>query len=411
MERLKVPRAVAALLGGAWLLVGLQVFTGVALSGQYKPGLEAAHASVEAISRSSTWGFVAGFHYWASAALIVSVGVACLWMLLSGAVRRDTKSLWWCALVLLVLVVGLQITGNALPASQHDVRTVNIEAGIIGGVPGSGPALRSIVLGGDQFAQATLDRWYGLHRVALTAGVLLFTLLGLLVSKRMAVKIPVLGALAIPVVAILLTAAFGLPLGARAGEEDFAAMGANPMWYVYPNHAMLVLFGKMSPGAQWIGAILVPLVGLVALLLLPVFSKDGKAGKWIGGLGMLCIVIVCGLAGTPVQSPFTEPTFREEMAQTDGFGEIDEALAGRGELAFDREGCLSCHRVGARGQSDAGPNLAGVGSRQADPQWYVELLKDPASKNRSTMPAFDDLPEKDLRALAEYLRSLKWPTM
>lgn len=408
MESARVPAGVGALLGGAWLLVGLQVFTGVALSGQYRSDLDGAHASMEAMQRSGIWGTLSTFHYWASAVLILTLLTACLWMLLSGSVRRNTKGLWWCALLLLVVTVGLQVTGNALPASQHDVRTVNIEAGIIGGVPEVGPALRSVVLGGDQFAQATLDRWYALHRVGLTAGILLLTLAGLLTSRKTGLKIPIWGAVAPAAIALLLTLGFGLPLGDRALEQDLTAVGANPMWYVYPNHALLVLFGKVSPTSQWIGAMVLPLLGLVALLVLPVLSRDGRLGRWVGGIGLLLVAIVCGLAGTPVQSPFSEPVFTaEEPSEQGDFGPIDAALAGKGELAFDREDCMTCHRVGDRGTSNVGPNLAGVGDRQKDPQWYVDMLRDPASKNRSTMPAFADLPADDLRALAEYLRSLK----
>jgi mono/diheme cytochrome c family protein len=114
---------------------------------------------------------------------------------------------------------------------------------------------------------------------------------------------------------------------------------------------------------------------------------------------------VCLTAGSPVQSPFAEAV--SEPVEAGDFGPIDEAMAVKGEGVFLRENCLSCHKLGDKGSSMTGPNLAGVGNRHGDPQWYIELLKDPASKNRSTMPAFDDLSESDSRALAEYLRSLK----
>lgn len=123
---------------------------------------------------------------------------------------------------------------------------------------------------------------------------------------------------------------------------------------------------------------------------------------------MVGVLVVCLFAGTPVQSLVAERSLtpEEPIVQRD-FGAVKKELAGTGLLVFNREGCMNCHRVGAKGRADTGPNLGGVGKRQADPQWYVDMLKDPASKQRSSMPAFDDLTEKDLRALAEYLRSLK----
>ncbi|MEO7454505.1 MAG: cytochrome b N-terminal domain-containing protein [Fimbriimonadales bacterium] len=394
---------VGPLLGGAWLLVGLQVILGVVLATKYTPTLEGAHASVAALERTAGWGFFAAFHYWASAILILSLAAGAAVMLFGGHVRRETKWVWWSLLALLGLVIAVQVTGNALPASQHDVRTVNIEAGIAGGVPSAGPAIRAAVLGGDQFAQATVDRWYSLHRFILPLLILVATLSGMLAARKAGVKISLLAACVPAVLALVLAAAFGLPLGPAAGADDYGSTGANPMWYVYPNHAMLVAIGKASPALQWVGAILLPAVGGLFLAVLPLLSKDGKMGRWVGAVGAVGVLAVCLTAGSPVQSPFAE---KAETVDSGDYGPIDGAMAVKGEGVFLRENCLSCHKLGEKGSSMVGPNLAGVGSRHGDPAWYQQLLKDPASKNRSTMPAFDDLSETDSRAIAEYLRSL-----
>ena len=179
------------------------------------------------------------------------------------------------------------------------------------------------------------------------------------------------------------------------------------MWYVYPNHAMLITFGKFAPNAQWVGAILLPAVGLLFLFVLPLFTKAGIIGRWVGGLAATGVLAVCLLAQTPIQSLIDEGPLRADETPSGDFGPIDKAVAVIGEGVFIRENCMSCHRLGAKGKSDAGPNLENVGSRYTDPQWYMDLLENPASKNRSTMPAFGDLSESDSRALAEYLRSLK----
>jgi hypothetical protein len=396
---------VGALLGGAWLLIGLQVIAGVLLATRYAPSLDGAHASVAALDRAAGWGFLAGFHYWGSALTIIALLTAVAVMLFGGQVRKENKWLWWSALALLGLLIAVQVTGNALPASQHDVRTVNIEAGIAGGIPSAGPAVRAAVLGGDQFAQATIDRWYSLHRFFLPLGILLVTAGGIWAARKAGIRVPLLAAIVFPVLALVLAGAYGLPLGPRATEADFGSTGANPMWYVYPNHAMLMAIGKVSPSMQWVGAILLPLLGGLLLALLPLLSKDGKAGKWVGAVGAIGLSAVCLTAGSPVQSPFAEAS--ATPVESGDFGPIDKDLVVKGEGVFLREECLSCHKLGDKGSSMVGPNLAGVGKRHGDPQWYMDLLKDPASKNRSTMPPFDDLSETDSRALAEYLRSLK----
>lgn len=397
-----------ALLGGAWLLVGVQVLLGVALSSRYKPTLEAAHASVAAMERTSGWGYLVALHYWASACTIAALVAAVLAMLLGGCVHRQYKWLWWTALALSAFVLALQATGNALPVSQHDVRTVNTEAGIASGVPKVGPALRATVLGGDRFAQSTLDRWYGFHRFVLPMLVLATTLGGLLASKKASVSIHPIGALLPAAVALIAAAAFGLPLGEQATAADLTSTGTNPMWYIYPNHALLILAGRFGSGAQWVGAILVPALVGVGLAVLPLISKDGRLGRWVGAVGIVAVAICCALAETPVQSLVAERSeAKEPEVDTRDFGAINSLMAAKGSQLFDRENCLNCHRLGERGKSDVGPNLAGVGRRHADPQWYMDLLKDPASKGKTTMPAFDDLQEADRRALAEFLRSQK----
>lgn len=397
-----------ALLGGAWLLIGTQVIVGVALAGRYRPTLESAHASVAAIERTAGWGFVAALHYWASALTILALVAAILAMLFGGHARKDNRWVWWSALTLAGLVLAIQVTGNALPASQHDVRTVNIEAGIAGGVPKIGPALRAEILGGDRFAQSTLDIWYGLHRFILPLLILATTLAGLWASKKASLKLHPIGVLMPLVIALVAAWTFGLPLGGQATSADFTATGTNPMWYVYPNHALLMLTARLAPGAQWVGAMLIPALSGLLLAALPLLSKDGRLGKWVGAVGVLLVGTVCFLAGTPVQSVVAEQSAKAEPeTDTRDFGPVDLALAGKGQQLFSREKCMNCHRVGERGKSDTGPNLAGVGSRQADPKWYIDLLHDPASQGRTTMPAFDDLQSEEYRALAEYLRSLK----
>jgi cbb3-type cytochrome oxidase cytochrome c subunit len=56
----------------------------------------------------------------------------------------------------------------------------------------------------------------------------------------------------------------------------------------------------------------------------------------------------------------------------------------------------------------SGPDLTHVGSRLPDVQWHIRHLRDPqAVVPGSAMPAYGHLSEEDLRALAQYMVSLK----
>jgi cbb3-type cytochrome oxidase cytochrome c subunit len=55
-----------------------------------------------------------------------------------------------------------------------------------------------------------------------------------------------------------------------------------------------------------------------------------------------------------------------------------------------------------------GPPLDGEGARHPDLNWQIQHLKDPAGVTRgSTMPPYKQLSDSDLKALAEFLLSLK----
>jgi ubiquinol-cytochrome c reductase cytochrome b subunit len=69
-------------------------------------------------------------------------------------------------------------------------------------------------------------------------------------------------------------------------------------------------------------------------------------------------------------------------------------------------GCKGCHQLDGEGGT-LGPAFKGVGSRLPE-KAIREQLVNPKGKNPNTMmPAFASLPEKDLKVLVDYLKSLK----
>jgi mono/diheme cytochrome c family protein len=72
--------------------------------------------------------------------------------------------------------------------------------------------------------------------------------------------------------------------------------------------------------------------------------------------------------------------------------------------------CARCHKIGGPSDEGRAPNLAKTGANpEHTAEWFMELVRDPKSKNpKAKMPAFhDSIKEDDLRALAEFLTSLK----
>lgn len=404
------PRAIAVGMFSVWCLVGAQLVAGIALAVKYRPSLEGGYASVVAMRQEPLFKFLTAFHYWASGVGIAIGALTVLAMLWLGWHGWKSRAAWWSMIVLLLALVATQISGNLLPLSAHDVRTAYIESGIAHDTPGFGPAIATTMLGGDSVSQATVERWYFAHRWIFPGLAILASLLGIGYAGReksfranwLLVALPLAGA----IVAAVATSA---PLGPAAGQQDFASSGARPMWYVYPMHSLLTMFQSFGNDLGWVGSAAIPTVVIVLLLALPFFGKKGdgaSAGVRIGTLGALVIcVFVISRYGSPMQSPFAEGAPGGETAVASDFGPIDPKLAKAGRAIFERENCLECHRLGDEGSGRKAPNLRGIGSKHSDPKWFMEMLHDPASKDRARMPAFDNLNRSELRQIAEFLRS------
>jgi nitric oxide reductase subunit C len=79
----------------------------------------------------------------------------------------------------------------------------------------------------------------------------------------------------------------------------------------------------------------------------------------------------------------------------------------RGQQVYQAQGCSACHSINGIGGT-SGPDLTRVGSNGKDAEWHVKHLKDPRSVvPASAMPPYDGVPEADLKALADYLVTLK----
>jgi cytochrome c oxidase subunit II len=78
-----------------------------------------------------------------------------------------------------------------------------------------------------------------------------------------------------------------------------------------------------------------------------------------------------------------------------------------GKALYDQK-CAACHSIGGQGgkMANLGGPLDGVGKKH-DAAWLTEYLKDPKSKNpQSKMPKIQ-LTDEQLRAVVDYLGTLK----
>ncbi len=80
----------------------------------------------------------------------------------------------------------------------------------------------------------------------------------------------------------------------------------------------------------------------------------------------------------------------------------------QGRVLYEKWGCPRCHVLAGRGGT-IGPDLTRIGAKPGrDAAWHIRHFKDPATVvPGSVMPPLAGAPEAELRALAEYMVSLK----
>ncbi len=391
MDRSKTILSASAL--ALYAHFALQLLAGVLLSTAYSPAR--AHETTTALHQGG-WAVVQGFHYWGSAVMIVHSVLHLAAVTWAGWYRELPKA-YLAALGLAGLSLAFQLTGNLLPGDRHGVQTAAVEGSIAARVPGLGPAVSRLMLGGDEASVRTVALWYDLHRFVLPVALLLAIGLGASVAKKKEARWPI----AIPtILSLVLALLVASPLGTAAAEGDYAAFSAKPSWYTVTMHSLLVWGG-------WIGAILLPgLVGL-ALLLLPVLKPKPIAVR--AALGFLALVGLCAtvlsggasasLVGTRDPAPLPVAPTNVKPAEKQ-----DKALAAKGKTLFAATGCNNCHGTDGL-KAQGGPSLANVWKVHPDADYYVRYIHNPKSVEKgSTMPAYPQLKPDELSAMAEFLR-------
>ena len=170
---------------------GLQVVTGLLLMTAYSPGDSTAWSSVYYIQYEMDFGWLLrGLHHFGSQTMVVLLGVHMLQVVIAGAQLPPREVNWWLGLALLASVLGLSLTGYLLPWDQKGYWATQVATNIAGNLPGVGPWLQKIVVGGPVYGHQTLTRFFTLHVGVLPALVVVLTVAHLAVFRRHGVTAP-----------------------------------------------------------------------------------------------------------------------------------------------------------------------------------------------------------------------------
>jgi ubiquinol-cytochrome c reductase cytochrome b subunit len=166
----------------AMLVLGIQIVTGIFLTMNYKPDANLAFASVEYIMREVPGGWIIRYmHSTGASAFFVCVYLHMFRALLYGSHRKPRELIWIFGVLIYLLLMGEAFFGYLLPWGQMSYWGAQVIINLFSAIPFIGPDLSLWIRGDYVISDATLNRFFALHVIALP-----LALLGLVMAHLLA---------------------------------------------------------------------------------------------------------------------------------------------------------------------------------------------------------------------------------
>jgi ubiquinol-cytochrome c reductase cytochrome b subunit len=284
-----------------------QVITGLVLWSSYSASAQTAWESVYYIQHEMTGGWLLrGIHHVMAQAMVVLLALHLMQVVIDGAYRAPREVNFWLGLVLMMLVLGMALTGYLLPWDQKGYWATRVATNLAGLVPLVGPSLQQVVVGGPDYGHHTLTRFFAIHAGFLPATLVLMLVVHLSLFRKhglcakqpitrpdamfwpdqvlkdavamLAVMSVVLGVILMPALRAMLEGRpivpgeLGAELGAPADpSQPYAA--ARPEWYFLFLFQFLKVFEGWGASGEFFGAIVVPGLIMGVMFLMPILGR------------------------------------------------------------------------------------------------------------------------------------------
>ncbi|BBL74338.1 cytochrome b [Methylomagnum ishizawai] len=157
----------------AGLVLVNQILTGIFLAMNYKPDATLAFDSVEYIMRDVQWGWLLRYLHSTGASLFFVVIYLHMFRgLFYGSFKKPRELLWLFGMVIFVLLAAEAFTGYLLPWGQMSYWGAQVIISLFGAIPVIGEDLTTWIRGDYVIADATLNRFFAFHVVALPLAIL-----------------------------------------------------------------------------------------------------------------------------------------------------------------------------------------------------------------------------------------------
>ena len=164
----------------AILVLVNQIVTGIFLTMHYKPSAAEAFASVEYIMRDVSGGWLIRYMHSTGASLFfVVVYFHMFRALIYGSHQKPRELVWILGMLIFLTLMAEAFMGYVLPWGQMSYWGAQVIINLFGAIPFIGPELTEWIRGDYLVSDATLNRFFALHVIALPLVILLLVVLHL----------------------------------------------------------------------------------------------------------------------------------------------------------------------------------------------------------------------------------------
>jgi len=152
----------------ATVVLVLQIVTGIILTMHYKPDTELAFASVEYIMRDVSWGWLIRYlHSTGASFFFIIVYLHMFRALLYGSHRKPRELVWIIGVIIFVALMAEAFMGYLLPWGNMSYWGAQVIISLFDAIPFIGPVLSEWIRGDFVIADATLNRFFAFHVIAI----------------------------------------------------------------------------------------------------------------------------------------------------------------------------------------------------------------------------------------------------
>lgn len=282
-----------------------QLITGVFLWMAYSPSTQTAWESVFYIQYEMNGGWLLrGIHHFMAQAMVVLLAVHFLQVVWDGAYRAPRELNFILGLILMLIVLGLALTGYLLPWDQKGYWATSVGTNLASQTPVVGPDVKKLAIGGSEYGHQTLTRFFALHAGVLPGALMAFLVLHIALFRRHGLHArkpdPAKDSMFWPdqvlkdsIAALaVLTVVLGLTIYFRGAELTAPADPANPYDAARPEWYFLFLFQflKWFPGELEVwGAFIIPGLIMAVLFVMPWIGRT-RTGHLVN-IALLCLLL------------------------------------------------------------------------------------------------------------------------